>query len=170
MHTNAFECLIITVVANKNRNAQKKATSVCLHSNPHPVRSVDILKNILSEVACVLYVGMPLWHVWNCTRFLHMGANGIWFGKVLGLEKHWRYSCFPDCSCWLIQRFFSVYQLFSVGQRQATNCSLAEKNLFWSSKPGVIIRFHCCLDWQSAGDFAILWTCAVSGQAQELDK
>lgn len=78
------KCSIIAVVANKN--AQKKpTTSVCLHSNPHPVRSVDVLKNILSEAASVLYAGLPLWHACECVEFDLV--------KFLGLEKHWKYSC-----------------------------------------------------------------------------
>lgn len=102
MHTNAFKCSITTVVANKNKNAQKTTTSVCLHSNPHPVRSVDILKNILSEAARVLFVGLPLWHVRNFTRFRHMGAYGIWFWWSSMSGKALEVLMFPDCSRRLI--------------------------------------------------------------------
>lgn len=90
--TNAFKCFNHYYRSQQKQKCTKKTTSVCLHSNPHPVRSVDMLKNILSEAASVLYVGLPLRHACDCTSFLHLGTYKVRFGKVLGLQKHWNYS------------------------------------------------------------------------------
>lgn len=74
LHTNVFKCLIITVVANKKEMHKKRQHPFVCIPTPLPLRSVDIFKNILSEVCCVLYVGLPLWHVCDSTSFLHMGV------------------------------------------------------------------------------------------------
>lgn len=64
-------------VHSLTKTHKKKTTSFCLHSNPHPLRSVDILKNILSEATSGLYVALPLWFVCDWKVSL--------YGRVLNL-------------------------------------------------------------------------------------